>query len=894
VDASGLVNNVCDADPACLAQGVSGNYAGIKNNGGTSSIDMNAGDIVLTGGSGGVKNQAYISNDSTGLQEILNAGAITMTGGLSGGNSYVSTDGYRYLLNNASIGSHYGPQSITATSLTMLGTGAGAAASTLAGAHLYGLGQVIDLGSGALTMTASSTATTRGNVWIGSDAGQSIFAGAVTLTGGMMASGYNNTASIEQKGTDSYMQSLMADSLTIQGGSGSGTLGDTGDCGAACAGNAAHNSAGLYNLGSAGQTVDVTGAISLQGGTVGNRNNVYIQNKAAGPQFVIAGSMFLQGGNSGGLDSYQMFGQANVFGGSYLSNGASISSGWSGLTGSQVIASAGAITLNGNSGAGTGGMAGAGIVATGTQTISGGAISLTAGSGSAAYSSWARFVSFGQQIISADTISLTAGTSGIALDISGGGGIGNKAGIGLENASGTATQTITLTGGGTIQLMGGSGTSDNAARIAVDGATASNQNIDFVYGGALIVEGGSGGVDNYAAIEAGHENGMTGLLTGGYQKIYSSGGSAAFYPSITLTGGTGGGVGGGLSNNMQSNDAGIFTGDTGGTTEIYASSITIDGGGAATTDIGGAGIGSSTISITTTGNLTMSGGTGTTAILDAANGRYYPVATPAYIGNQFSGAVDLHIGGDLIMTGGTGSSGGVLIGSLQGSSSMTAQVGGTAQLATTANGGPIGMGGLGYFAASSVGSLVGDIGIAPDASITATGGITANAWASIKMAGSLFSPTNVVSLNAGVGNGGTYFIDAASGTVTANAVSMTARGSIDANTVSSGTISATVNGSGATDAGILVFNTGTPTAVSLVNNDSAAYGSSMIFYNTGDLNLNGNTSRFTSASGGDLVIGSAGLDAQQLQQFQWQPDCSHCISRWLWWDLVVWRYWHCA
>ncbi|HRA48841.1 MAG TPA: hypothetical protein PK819_12300, partial [Thermomicrobiales bacterium] len=267
-----LLPAVCQADPLCVIQPVTGAWAGINNRVGSQTVDFQTPYSMLTivGGSGGVRNSAWISQSGAGVQTISGAPIVTMSGGASGGSNFVSTDGFHHLRNNASIFAPGAAQMFAFDSLTLWSSGVDP--NRVGTSWIVGNGQTIAV-AGSVVLLAGDTNAGGGSVGIQSSAGQTITAGAVTLTGGGL--GYDNTASIRQLGAGSS-QSLTAASLAIQGGSGNGTGGSTSDCGAPCVGYAASNNAGVFNLGSGGQTVDVTGLISVVGGTVGNRNNAYI------------------------------------------------------------------------------------------------------------------------------------------------------------------------------------------------------------------------------------------------------------------------------------------------------------------------------------------------------------------------------------------------------------------------------------------------------------------------------------------------------------------------------------------------------------------------------------------------------------------------------------------
>jgi hypothetical protein len=723
---------VCAADPGCASQSVTGAWAGITNRVGSQTLAFqNAGGVLnLTGGSNGIRNAAWISQGGTGAQTISGAPMVTLAGGASGGSNYQSTDGFHYLRNNATIFSPLGAQSLTLASLSLTSVATNAAG--FGGAWITGMGQSISM-AGALSLMAGNTNAGGGAVGVRSLAGQTISAGAVNLAAGGI--GYDNTASVDQVGTGAYSQSLTATSLTLLGGSGNGAGGSTGDCGAPCNGFMAHNSAGVYNSGSGGQTVNVAGgAINLIAGTVGNGNKAYIQNRAAGLQTVNAAGIFLQGGDSGGMSS---FGQSNVWGGSWLSNTASITSGWSGgVVGSQNIASTGAIVLAGNSGSGSG-VGGAGIAATGNQTVSGVAINLAGGAGSAS-ESWARIVSLGTQSISANSLTLQAGTTGMGnrasvtgygqtitlsdgvLSVLGGGTTASDYSNTAEIVNyGGSGQSIVFSAAATMIVQGGLGSGHNLFGWTDCGAPCDNlsswnaaevrnesgfQTINFQGGGALNITAGSNGNDSFARIR----NKSTGL-----QQILGA-------PTITLARGTSGGTtvwapslvehpGMNVWHEMG-NDAGIEA-DAGQT--INASSITMNtgaGGG-----FGGLFITGHTQNIAVTGALTMGGAPGGDAInvpigTPYGNATEFQFKAPAIIGDDSLGhSLNLSVGSLVMNGGGYGIYGGspTLIGTYKHATNTSITSAGAISLSTAAGGVQIGSffgnGGVLSMTASSAG-----------------------------------------------------------------------------------------------------------------------------------------------------------------------------------------------
>jgi filamentous hemagglutinin family protein len=673
-----LVPAACSADPACLAQPVTGALAFISNRSGSQTIDFQSpATLTITGGSGGIRNAASITHSGGGLQTISGAPNATLAGGGSGGNNYKTADGFHYLRNSATIFAPGVAQSLDFNTLTINSTGTNATGS--GGAAIVGAGQTIDV-AGALILAAGNTNAGGGAVVIQSTAGQTINAGGTTITGGGI--GYDNIAAIRQLGSGAVGQNLSFASLAITGGSGTGTAGDTGDCGAPCAGHAASNHAGIYNAGTQGQDLNVAGAITVTGGSGGNRNNAYIQNRSSGLQTVTAGTLSLQGGDSGGENSFWSYGQANVWGGSWLANSASITSGWSGgVVGAQNIASAGAIMVKGNSGAGTGGMGSAGIASTGSQTVSGTAISVIGGAGMATYDNAARIVSLGTQSITANSMVLTGGATGV----------GNRAGVvGSGQSIQIAGGLLTVTGGGTsatdfsnvaeILNQGGAGQSivfSAAATMTVAGGAGSGfspngdndcgapcnnlsswnaaqvrnesgaQTINFQGGGSLAITGGGNGNENYANVQN---------KSAGAQQILGN-------PAITISRGASGGVQiwapslvdhpGTRRWHELTNDAGI---EADGAQTINASSITMNAG--AGTALGGVFIGGLTQNITVTGALSMTGGAAGDAVNAPITGTGFDPVTeflfkaPAVIGNDSTGHSLMLNVGSLAMTGG--------------------------------------------------------------------------------------------------------------------------------------------------------------------------------------------------------------------------------------------------
>ncbi|MFH1873413.1 MAG: filamentous hemagglutinin N-terminal domain-containing protein [Pseudomonadota bacterium] len=308
----------------------------------------------------------------------------------------------------------------------------------------------------------------------------------------------------------------------------------------------------------------------------------------------------------------------------------------------------------------------------GIQDISAGAVKVYAGS--SGHDNSAEIRATGNQSISiyGGVLDVRGGGDASATVYGGQGSYNNAARIqhgesfyGGDVYTGSGDQTLTLYGGASVILQAGSGTgvlgyygSDCYASGAGDLCRGSSndahvqngigaQTLNFISGGAISITGGSAGRQNWAGI-SNQSSATTQLIFGN--------------PDITLTGGSGGGsaVSYGGDTFELSNDAGINS-DGSGTQAIYAGTITINGGSAT---YGGAGFGSDSgngLFITTTGDLSMYGGSSSAGD---------PFAAATYIGNKAGGAINLDIGGNLYVKAGSGSAAPVLIGSVDGPASV--------------------------------------------------------------------------------------------------------------------------------------------------------------------------------------------------------------------------------
>lgn len=333
---------------------------------------------------------------------------------------------------------------------------------------------------------------------------------------------------------------------------------------------------------------------------------------------------------------------------------------------------------------------GVGIWSDADQTISANIIKVYAGAGG--HDNGAGFHAYGGQ-----TINIT-GIGGL-LELKGGGSAGsynNQARIEhgqwyADNLyNGTGDQTITIYGGGSVNLQAGSGNGvlgyySSDCWAATGGSAAcrgssndaaiyngvGNQTLSFVSGGSLTITGGSAGTQNWA--------GVNNQLTAAAQNINGD-------PNITVTGGSGGGseLSYGGNTFQLSNDAGINNKGSGNQT-IYANSITLNAGNAA---YGGGGISTESTNpayINTVGDLSMFGGSSSSA--DPLG-----FGSPVYIGNKGGGAINLNIGGNLYIQAGSGTSSPAVIGTIDGPGNVSINTGGNVTI--IAAGSPAGMGSL--------------------------------------------------------------------------------------------------------------------------------------------------------------------------------------------------------
>lgn len=628
---AGRTQNITATNSMTLRGGNgSNNSAGTHANGAGVTQLITTPNLTIAGGTGGSENWAHLwANDNaatpTAPTQTVKAGAIHIIGGSA--------------LNNAMIGGNAN-QTFTADTLSLQGgTGIGGNA------------------------TISTAQTQRQSFTIG---------GAMTLTGGTADGGDTNGSNSANIYGGS--QRVSADSLTLSGGV-----------------SGKNNHAFLNS--SQDQVINLRSDLVIRGGAGGSVNIAGVSANAS--QNIIAQSVVVSGGAAGG-DNY-----------AYL-NASRTTNADTGIVYADQTIVANNITIRGGGGNGNG----ANINGEGKQTITAsGTLALLAGTQQNTYVQLYHGRG-GDQMVSANRILLTAGdrdssaayfsNAGGAqtinltgdkseLILNGGNGSANynsNASI-YHSGSGGAAQKIVINGGGSVVLRGGNGdgvytgddcpsctSSDNSASIYSNGG---GQILDFVAGGTLSLTAGANGTGNSASIQAN--------LTKGAQQIITSAGGAANYASITLTGGSGGTfnqVDGFSSANSAtiSSTPELITGPASSLKTINAKSITLNGGGSATTH-GGAllGTGQGDAVINVTGDLIMTGGASSVPLLAATDpASAYSRDQGAIAAINPDGNLQLNVGGNLLMQGGSGTTSGALIDANSATGKVTLAVAGATRM----------------------------------------------------------------------------------------------------------------------------------------------------------------------------------------------------------------------
>jgi filamentous hemagglutinin family protein len=649
--------------------------AGGNNNGANISLNNGAGhtqriiateSMTLRGGADGASNSAGTHANGAGAVQLITTPNLTIAGG-SGG-----SDNWAHLWAADSATTPTAPtQTVTAGAIKLIGGG------TLSGAVIGG--------NASQTIVADTVALQGGT---GNSGGASIFAGetqrqdftvrgAMTLIGGTA----NGSDTLVGSATTIYggSQRISADSLALTGGV-SGTRNSV--------------SMNAWN----DQVIDVKAGFTVRGGAGGSLNRASVN---AGTSQVISAQYVLAAGGAGGTRNYATIissGDLNVGDQTITATNISLSGGAGSRNyayvyaeGKQAITATQTLALTGDQSGAFANIDG------NSQNISANRIELTGGSASRVglTDGGADSGAYISNYAGTQSINLTG--SGSALVITGGNGSGvadSVANIG-QYAEGGA-QNITINGGGSVVLRGGNGNgigtllpesagqycagcvySNNAAGIYSFGG--GNQTLDFTAGGTLNLTGGGNGSGNSALI-------LADLSKGARQTITSSGG-AANYPSITLIGGSGGffnpADGATEANNAAIASSSQTTAAAAGALKtINAKSITLNGGGSATTH-GGAllGTGQGDAVINVTGDLVMTGGASSVPLLAATTpSTAYSRDQGAIAAINPDGNLKLSVGGNLLMQGGSGTSSGALIDANSASGKVTLAVAGATRM----------------------------------------------------------------------------------------------------------------------------------------------------------------------------------------------------------------------
>ncbi len=617
---------------------------------GTQSVTA-GGNINMTAGAG----DAVIFSSGNQTIQAANINITGSSGGVSGAGITAAWDN---VTNSGSIGTF--TQTVTASgtiSITAL-------SSTNANTKISGDGTTMNQVISAQNITLTAAQTGSGNeAYIHSSLDQNIKASSIALvSGGSAAADTGDTAELLAGGN----QVVTASTISLTGGGGGNVATATGGA----------NGAGIYA--GANQTVTASTSIVMTGGNTGYSNESSISTTGSNVvQQINAGAISLSGGMLGAFSSDGSPTNQTVTANSIILNG----------VGGAYIYSQGLI---------------------GNQTVNAHQITLKAGT---TINNDAEINNY-QSTSGNQTINLTGSSPSLTL-IAGGsaGSYGNDATImnGLGTGE-TGNQTITINGKGTVSLIGGSGTgaalynaSTNTGNLAntpfdmtvyCPGCTytgssagifnwsAGVQLLNFVNGGALTMTGGSQGSINGAYLMQSAGNNT--------QQIITSSGGPANYPSISMTGGSGG-----YYSNVTGADLGndvIIGGDVtigrllNPALTINASSITMTGGGVGNT-LGATCLGcdTKTTTIVTTGSVNLTGGSNSAAVIpDPTSGPDYDSDRGAISAILSDGVLTMQVGGNLTVTGGNGvsSPAGILVGGNNANGVGSLTVGGTTSLAS--------------------------------------------------------------------------------------------------------------------------------------------------------------------------------------------------------------------
>ncbi|MEY4268188.1 MAG: hypothetical protein RIS90_2723, partial [Pseudomonadota bacterium] len=477
--------------------------------------------------------------------------------------------------------------------------------------------------AGAMTINANGSAQVNHAVYSGG-------AMAVNVNGSLEVLADARLASLYAGGN----QTIVAEDLLLRGGA-----------------SGSSRWAGISTAGS--QSIRSTGAAGIRlvgGGGTGNSAAIYQTSNATGSTQTLrldaGGTLSLSGGTA--TDTW-----AEIV--SYRS------------AQSIDFTNGGRLELTGGSGSGGWSFALVSARVSGSQSITGRPHVVMLGGGVSASSdknNGAYIESIdGLQTLSVASLALNGGTSGSY----------NRAGV--YQGGGTGSQTVNVQAGGSIVLQGGTGSTSDTNNYAQIYSSGTGQNIQFEgVGGALSLTGGTVGVNHGAFVIAANSGtqsitGVTnltlaggssgGAIGSGNRAVLGADGGSQTVSAATIS------MLGGASGTQ--NFAAMVAGDANGAKAqtITAGSITMQAGGGVSN---GAVIRASRQIISTTGDLTMTGGSST---FDAE-------ISGVRIGAPGSYALDLslNVGGRLSMTGGSVADSGAAIGnSGDGAANITVTVG---------------------------------------------------------------------------------------------------------------------------------------------------------------------------------------------------------------------------
>ncbi|HTL91414.1 MAG TPA: hypothetical protein VL176_03645, partial [Steroidobacteraceae bacterium] len=278
-----------------------GNFARITNTNGSQSVSAGSGGITLTGGGGSLTSNfaLIIQGQSTGTAgttqtvTINNGGTLSLQGGSSAQTNVINNSGNLFRGSYAMVQANGDSQLFSfpgggAISLTGGSVGSNNVAQILSrfGLQTISGAPSITLQGGTGGYVDVATNKNEGNFAnLNSNAGQSITASAISLTGG--ASGVGNHAQIFDGGT-STAQTITATTISMLGGAGGGTDAGTGS-------SSFGNYANIQATGTGTQSITATG-LSLQAGASGQENFAAIT--APTQQVTVHGDLSLTGGGS--------------------------------------------------------------------------------------------------------------------------------------------------------------------------------------------------------------------------------------------------------------------------------------------------------------------------------------------------------------------------------------------------------------------------------------------------------------------------------------------------------------------------------------------------------------------------------------------------------------------